>query len=193
MAELRKPDPLRFKGNVAENWRIFENFWTLIFIAAAHSSKTWKEQAYILLNVAGREAIEKSCSFTYKAAVKVVMPAEDKEDPEVLKKKFCELCTPQKNIIMERHKFNSRNQKPQEKYQSNFADLKTLAQTCEYGALKDELIRDRVVCGIISDKVRKGLLRESDQICLVAEMTDAQSSKLAQTSGAIGSNVRGVY
>lgn len=203
MAEFRKPDPLRFEGNIAENWRIFELDFD-IFIAAAHSAKTRKEQAYILLNVAGREAIEKSRSFAYKAAVtnadgEVVTPAEDKEDPDVLKNKFRELCTPQKNIIIERHRFNSRNQKPEEKYQSYFADLKTLAQTCEYGALKDELIRDRIVCGIISDKVRKALLRESEltlqraiQICLISEMTDAQSSTLAQTrplSGATGSNV----
>ena len=115
MAEFRKPDPLRFDGNVAENWRIFELDFD-IFIAAAHSSKTKKEQAYILLNIAGREAIEKSRSFTYKPAVTndegaIVTPAEDKEDPDVLKKKFRELCSPQKNIIMERHKFNTRNQK----------------------------------------------------------------------------------
>ena len=143
MAEFRKPDSLRFDGNVAENWRIFELDFD-IFIAAAHSSKTKKEQAYILLNIAGREAIEKSRSFTYKPAVTndegaVVTPAEDKEDPDVLKKKFRELCSPQKNIIMERHKFNTRNQKSEEKYQSYFADLKTLAQTCEYGALKMSL------------------------------------------------------
>ena len=100
---------------------------------------------------------------------------------------------------MERYKFNTRNQKSEEKYQSYFADLKTLAQTCEYGALKDELIRDRVVCGIISDKVRKALLRESDltlgraiQICFISEMTDAHTHTLALTrplSSATGSNV----
>ena len=39
MAEgFRKPDPLRFDGNVAENWRIFEQEYN-IFVAAACSDE----------------------------------------------------------------------------------------------------------------------------------------------------------
>ena len=35
-----------------------------------------------------------------------------------------------------------------------------LADTCEFGSLKDGLIRDHLVCGIEDDSLRKKLLQE---------------------------------
>lgn len=54
---FRRPDPLVFDENIAENWRVFEREYD-IFIAAAHSDKPAKTRAYILLNIAGPDAIE---------------------------------------------------------------------------------------------------------------------------------------
>lgn len=53
---FRKPEPLRFKGNVAQNWKRVELEFD-IFIVALHHDKEEKTKAYILLNLAGREAI----------------------------------------------------------------------------------------------------------------------------------------
>ncbi len=99
---FRRPDPLIFDGNIAENWWKFElEFDT--FIAAAHSEKPDKTIAYILLNLAGPEAIERECSFTYAPAIlaadleDVITPAESREDPECLKRKFREVCNPETN------------------------------------------------------------------------------------------------
>ena len=61
---FHKPGPLSFEGNVAENWRKFAQEYD-IFIAAAHSNETKKVEAYILLNLAGGEAIERERSFCY--------------------------------------------------------------------------------------------------------------------------------
>ena len=69
---------------MAESWRRFVQECD-VFIAAACSSKPKKTQAYILLNLAGGEAIEREKSFTYGEG-------ESKEDPEFLKRKFGELC-----------------------------------------------------------------------------------------------------
>ena len=41
-------------------------------------------------------------------------------------------------------------------------DLRTKARSCELGELRDSLIRDRIICGIICDKTRGILLREGD-------------------------------
>ena len=59
MAEFcfQKPGSLIFEGNVAENWRRFVQEYD-VFIAAACGNKLKKTQAYILLNLAGGEAIE---------------------------------------------------------------------------------------------------------------------------------------
>ena len=66
MAEscFHKPGPLVFDGNVSENWRRFVQEYD-VFITAACSGKSKKIQAYILLNLAGGEAIEREKSFTY--------------------------------------------------------------------------------------------------------------------------------
>ena len=41
-------------------------------------------------------------------------------------------------------------------------DLKIKSQTCEFAKLKDSLIYDRIVCGIVCDRTHVYLLKESD-------------------------------
>ena len=117
------------------------------------------------MNLAGREAIESVKSFVYAPAVlnedgSVGVAAESRESFEVLKRKFAEICGPRGNVIMGRHKLNTRLQKGGEQFQSFVADLRILANICEYGTLKDELIRDKIVCGVVSPLLRKQLLKE---------------------------------
>ena len=50
MEGLRKPEPLSFEGNVAENWRHFEEDFD-IFIEAAYGDKDERTKTYILLNL----------------------------------------------------------------------------------------------------------------------------------------------
>ena len=124
---FRSPDPLVFDENVAVHWRKFEREYD-IFIATTHGDKPAQTRAYILLNLAGPEAIERERSFTYAPAVlveddNVVVPAESREDPECLKRKFKEICNPESNVIMERHNFNTRHQKPGE-------TIKAFGQQC---------------------------------------------------------------
>ena len=80
----------------------------------------------------------------------------------MLKAKFRELCNPLTNVITERPKFNTRFQEALEPVQNFITALKILADTCEFGTLKDSLIRDRTVCGVLSDALRKQLLKERD-------------------------------
>ena len=77
---LRKPEVLSFEGYFAENWRVFELEYD-IFVEAAHPAAEAKTRAYILLNLAGKDAIERARSFTYAQG-------ESKEDPACLKAKF---------------------------------------------------------------------------------------------------------
>ena len=126
-----------------------------IYVEAAHPTAEAKTRTYILLNLAGKDAIERARSFTYAED-------ESKEDPACLKAKFKALCEPQKNITMLRHRFNTRNQKASETFQSYLVYLRNKADACELGDKKEEFIRDRIVVGISSDTVRKLLLQEAD-------------------------------
>ena len=58
-----------------------------------------------------------------------------------------------KNIITSRARFNKRVQKSGEKMDTFLTDLHRLAEDCEYGALKEELIRDRIVVGVVDDQL----------------------------------------
>ena len=80
----------------------------------------------------------------------MIQAAESRDDLKCLLGKFKAVCEPEKNIIMEQDTFNSRVQGPDEDIQKFVADLQTLAASCEYGSLKDELVRDRVVFGIMN-------------------------------------------
>ena len=82
MESLRKIDPLVFDEEVADNFIKFEREWK-IYQAVALSEKTKKIQSYILLNLAGADAILKAERFQYTTH-------ESIEDPEVLLTKFRE-------------------------------------------------------------------------------------------------------
>ncbi|KAL8605021.1 hypothetical protein ACOMHN_018823 [Nucella lapillus] len=133
MEGLRKPQPLSFEGNVTENWRTFETEFD-IFIEAAYGDKNDRTSAYILLNLAGKEAIEKERTFTYAVEIRnadneVTQAAENRESVAILKRKFQELCNPMTNVIIERHNVNVRYQQPGETVQSFITSLKILADT----------------------------------------------------------------
>jgi hypothetical protein len=66
---------------------------------------------------------------------------------------------------METHKFNTAVQGKQS-FQEFLADLKIKASACRFGELKDEIIRNRLVCGITNNAVCKFLLRE-DNLTLI--------------------------
>ena len=58
--------------------------------------------------------------------------------------------------------FNTRAQGATEGIDAYVKELRKLARNCEFEELHDSIIRDRIVCGIRSNEVRKRLLREKD-------------------------------
>ena len=104
----------------------------------------------------------------------------------MLKAKFRELCNPLTNVIIEPHKFNTRFQEVSEPVQNFITALKILADTCECGTLKDSLIRDRIVCGVSPDALRKQLRKERDltlhkavQLCEIHECAERYSKEVS--------------
>ena len=72
----------------------------------------------------------------------------EREQYDKVKDAFTTFFIPKKNVIYERAKFNLRAQGQTESADSFITALYTLAEHCEYGALRDELLRDRIVVGI---------------------------------------------
>ena len=64
------------------------------------------------------------------------------------KKKFENYFIAKRNIIFDRPKFVSRSQQVGESVDSIITDLYGLERYCNFGALKEELIRDRIIVGL---------------------------------------------
>ena len=79
-----------------------------------------------------------------------------------------------RNVIFERARFNRRNQEEGETAEKYITELYTLAENCNYGDLRDEMIRDRLVSGIRDTAL-------SQQLQLDAELTvDKAKMKIRQ-------------
>ena len=131
----------------------------------------------MLLHVAKKPAIDVYNTFTFAGA-------EDTTYASVLHK-FDAYCNPKTNETYERYIFYMRNQQQGETVEQFVTDLKLKAKTCAFGDMSDSMIRDRIVLGIASQRVRERLLREDNlnlanaiKICQAAEATQRQITTL---------------
>ena len=60
-------------------------------------------------------------------------------------------------MIYERAKFNKRKQMTGEHVDSFITSLHKLIEHCDYGALKDEMIRDKIVVGLVDEQLSEKL------------------------------------
>jgi len=95
-------------------------------------------------------------------------------------------CIGKTNIIYERYKFDNRSQEQAESIDTYITTLRALAETCEFGTLKEDLIHNRIVCGICDNGIQIKLLQESGltllkcvDICRANEATAAQLKDMA--------------
>ena len=181
MADIRQPDELvLLTGNIAENWRKFRQEFELYMIASGHDGKPEKQKVALLLHVARKQAIDVFNTFA--------LTEEQKADYDVVVQRFEIYCSPKTNETYERYMFNSRKQFQGEAVEQFVTELKIRAQSCNFGDLRDSMIRDRLVLGITSQRVRERLLREEDltlgkavQICQAAEISERQIQTIAAT------------
>ena len=180
MYHLPPPKPLSFTGNVAQNFKSFEQSFDIYSCASGLDKKPKKTRASALLHVAGEDAIKVFNGFTW---------AEEghKEDPKEIMKKFKEHCTPLTNVIYERHIFHGRIQHPDEAFDTFYSHLCNLVKTCEFDTLTDDMVRDRIVSGIRDDNLRRRLLREPKltlksavDMCRASEISERQSKDFVE-------------
>ena len=155
-------------------------------LASRLSKKGEKVQAVTLLHIAGPDTLEVYNTFTWE-------DKSNKNKPIEILEKFEAYCIPWKNVTWQLHLFNTSNQSSNKSFDQYLTDLKTIAQLCEFNDFKDNLIRARIICGIICDKTCSMLLKEPDltlqractvEICRTNELTTTQMKWL----GASGTN-----
>ena len=182
MDKLSPPEALNLNGNIAENWRRWKQHFKIFSLASGLSEKDVGVQATTFLHMARPEALEVYNTFSWPNP-------DDKNKVDKIMESFNQYCNPYKNVTWERHKFNSCNQKPGETIDQYVTDLKTKAQTCGFAELMDGLIRNRIVCGIICDKICARLLKEGElmlqkalDICRANEATSTKLKTLSSSA-----------
>ena len=103
-------------------------------------------------------------------------------------RKLEEFWAGNKNEIYERFLFNKRDQAACESIDTYVASLRSLSKTCNYGALTDNRLRDRMVVGILDKGIQKKLSKESKltlqsciDICRANECTKQQLQTMHQS------------
>ena len=67
---------------------------------------------------------------------------------------------PKPSAIVQRFRFNSRTRHAGESIAAFVAELRQLAEHCEYGNILNDMLRDRLVCGIDDSRIQRRLLAE---------------------------------
>ena len=75
---------------------------------------------------------------------------------------FDEYFTVRKNIIFERARFDKKYQLPNESAKQFISEIHQLGENCEFGPMKEELIRDCLVVGICDHALSECLQIEAE-------------------------------
>lgn len=107
---------------------------------------------------------------------------ENKDYDKVMEKFEAHFVKRRKNIL-ERAKYNMGKQEEKELVDSFITDLYALAEHCSYGALHDEMRRDRLVVGLRDTKLSEKLQLNADLTfdTAVTQVRQAEEVKSQQT------------
>ena len=147
-----------------EDWTSYTERLQEYFIANGLEDAAKKKA--VLLSIVGAE--------TYQLMRNLTAPAKPTEKSfDQLVKLVEEHHHPAPSVILQRFKFASRRQKPGESIATFVSELRRLSEHCNYGQTLDEMLRDRVVCGIADGRLQRRLLAEP-------ELTLKKAVELAQ-------------
>ena len=153
MERFNPPNSLEFEGNISEHWKRWKQELEFYLTATEKDSKDNKVKSSILLTCIGPQGREIYNTFS--------LSDENKLNFDQIIIKFDEYCSPRKNMTLIRHKFLSYKQREGQTFSEFVTQLRKLSTDCEFGELRDSLIRDIIVIGIVDKRVQERLLRES--------------------------------
>ncbi|XP_026326150.1 uncharacterized protein LOC113234842 [Hyposmocoma kahamanoa] len=178
MEHARPPQELNMEGGPvsrADAWKRWRQQFNLFVKASGVKSESSGVQASLLVNLIGPEGFDVYQTFSFEND-------KDKDDVNVIIKKFDKYFGAKINITLVRYKFFTRNQDDGESIQTYVTALRLLSKDCEFGTLQEELIKDRIVCGVRNPTVRDRLLRCED-LDLDKAIKLCQAEEVSQESG----------
>ena len=167
-------------SSTQESWTAYVE--RLVQYLAANKIEDPDQQRAVLLSVCGPA--------TYRLIRNLVSPKKPQEF------KFAEIVeivqkhhNPKPSVIVQRYRFNSRNRRAGESVATYIAELRHLSEHCEFGSTLNQMLRDRLVCGVEEPKIQRRLLAEPDltfdkafELALASESADKNAKDLQPTA-----------
>uniref|UniRef100_A0AAV2KQF7 ribonuclease H n=1 Tax=Knipowitschia caucasica TaxID=637954 RepID=A0AAV2KQF7_KNICA len=156
MAKFNPPESFPFDRPT--EWSDWKQRFQRFRVATRLNKEDGEVQVSSLIYAMGPEAENIFKAFTFAEDA-------DKEKFDVVLGKYDEYFYPKRNVIHERACFHQRVQRPGEKAEMFIRALYELSEHCDFGAQREEHIRDRIVVGI-SDKEMSRKLQLETQLTL---------------------------
>ena len=178
MKNLPVPEPIKVtSGNVAENWSYLREQWNDYEIATGLREKDEKIRVATLRGIMGKD-----CYNIYK---RLALEKEEKERVTSILDGLDKYFKPALNVTYERFIFNTCDEQSHETIDEYVHKLRGLSETCEFGTLRDSLIKGRIVLGTKNKQVRVTLLNEKEltldkalAVCRSSELTEQHLLKI---------------
>ena len=155
MAESVLPPTKRFNIDATDaytEWKAWIESFNIYVVAVELAEKSDSVQTATMLHYLG-PAVQR----IYRT-----LPGKKKkyiEAVEALESYFA----PKRNVVAERYKFRSRKQNADETMiDAYLTSLRELVKTCEFGMLKDEMLRDQIVEKCYSEQLKQRLLAHEE-------------------------------
>ena len=175
LGQVRPQNALKFSGNLAQNWRDWLQLWRSYEIVTRlrHCGDDEIRVASFVTSIGSRgQRVYNSLPFRKDA---------ERQNMDRVIELFTEYCSGASNVIYDRFLFNRRQQGVTEPFDVYLTSLRELVSHCQFGHLTDELLRDRIVCGIRDSNVRKQLLQ--NKALTITSCIDVSSQRINDSAG----------
>lgn len=153
-----------------EDWTEYEERLGHVFSANEVTDEAKKRS--ILLSACGAK--------TYKLIRNLATPRKPEEIP------YNELLAlvgnhhnPKPSVVVQRFTFHSHFRKPGQTVANFVAELRQFSEHCDFGPVLDDMLRDRLVCGINNDAIQRHLLGEAPPLTFKKALEISQGMKIA--------------
>ena len=150
--QIPAPEQMNCSGDLPTNWKIFREAYEDYLVATGLDEKDKKIQVTTLKSLMGAE-----CK---KILKRLQLTDDDMKEPAIILGVLQDHFVPVRNILYECYIFHNTEQQAHETIDQYLIKLRQLAEPCQFGALKDEMVRDRLVLGCRDSAARTRLFRE---------------------------------
>lgn len=155
MAGIPVPAPLKLGVNDEEAFKVFKLQWNYYSLAAGVATKPANQQVATLMAIMGAEGVV--------LLEELNLTAEERGATATIMQKIEEHLVPQRDKRVERAEFNLLRQREGEKIEEFVRRLRKKAAGCGFAADQlEELIKERLVAGMLDNQVRRELLKAGD-------------------------------